>query len=430
MKPQDNYQKMRANLVTRNFQAVDEYLEKNKKKVYSKDNRLLFYMDKGTVLHLGKKYAESNAVLEKAKQTAQDLWTESIGKNAASWFTTDNSLPYQGEDFEKVMLHLVAALNYIALGDYGGARVEARQISNKLELYTSKYESSDNIYKDDAFGRWLSGKLAETGLGDDPNALNDAWIDYKKALAVYETDYAERYQLAPPRFVIADALRALEALGADFQNEYNEVRARFPAVEYDSRAATTGMGEVVFIHMAGEAPFKVDKYWDAMAGSDPFRVAYPEFVPKKNQIAGCRINVAGKAASGELGQPLTKIAIQNLADHMARIKAKAIARAVAKYIAAKATQEAGKQAGGTAGALLQLGGAIFQAASYVAEEADKRSWITLPGNVNVATAFAEPGQHQLEVDLLAAGGRVLDRVSMPVEVRAGEITFVSYRTFR
>jgi hypothetical protein len=103
---------------------------------------------------------------------------------------------------------------------------------------------------------------------------------------------------------------------------------------------------------------------------------------------------------------------------------------VAKYIAAKATQEAGKQAGGTAGALLQLGGAIFQAASYVAEEADKRSWITLPGAVSVATAFAEPGQHQLEVDLLAAGGRVVDRVSMPVEVRAGEIAFVSYRTFR
>lgn len=430
MKPEENYVKMRANLVTRNFDAVDAYLEKVKEKIYSEDNRLLFYMDKGTVLNLGKKYKESNAHMEKAKQAAQDLWTESVKSNLAAAIGTDNSLPYQGEDFEKVLLHFIAALNYMGLEDYNGARVEARQIGNKLELYTSKYENRENIYKDDAFGRWLSGKLAETGLKDDPNALNDSWIDYKKAIKVYETDYAERYQLAPPRFVIADALRALEALGADFQSEYNQVRSRFPAVEYDSREATKGKGEVVFIHMAGEAPFKVDEYWDAMAGDDPFRVAFPKFVAKKNQIMGCRINVAGTAAMGELGEPITAIAIQNLADRMAAIKAKAIARAVAKYIAAKAAQVAGEQAGGTAGALLQLGGAIFQVASYAAEEADKRSWITLPSAVNIARVFVEPGSHQMEVDLLAPGGRVVDKVAMPVNVKEGEITFVSYRTFR
>jgi hypothetical protein len=381
-------------------------------------------------LNLGKKYKESNVLLEQAKKTAQDLWTESVGKNAASWVTTDNSLPYQGEDFEKVLLHFIAALNYMALQDYNGARVEARQIGNKLELYTSKYENRDNIYKDDAFGRWLSGKLAETGLKDDPNSLNDAWIDYKKALKIYETDYAERYQLAPPRFVIADALRALEGLGADFQSEYNEVRARFPAVEYDSRETTKGMGEVVFIHMAGEAPFKIDEFWESNSGGDIVRIAFPKFVAKKNQIMGSRINVGGKAGMGELGEPITAIAIQNLNDHMGRIKAKAIARAVAKYIVAKVAQEGGKQAGGTAGALLQLGGAIFQVASAVAEEADKRSWITLPSAVNIVWVFVEPGQHQVEVDLLAPGGRVVDRVSMPVEVKEGEITFLSYRTFR
>ncbi|MFC1611381.1 COG3014 family protein [Myxococcota bacterium] len=430
MKPQDNYQKMRANLVARNFDAVDQYLEKAKKKVYSEDNRLLFYMDKATVLHLGKKYKESNKLLEQAKQTAQDLWTESVGKNAAAWFTTDNSLPYQGEDFEKVLIHFVSALNYIGMKEYSGARVEARQITNKLEVFTSKYEQRDNIYKDDAFARWLSGKLAETALRQDPNAFNDAWIDYKKAITVYETDYAQRYQVAVPKFVVADALRALEALGADFQPEFNDVRSKFPAVEYASLEETKGLGEVVFIHQAGEAPYKIDEFWDVSANNDPIRVAFPRFVAKKNQIIGCRVTVAGKSAIGEVGEPLTAIAIQNLDDHMARIKAKAVARAIAKYIAAKAAQEAGKRTEGTGGALLQLGGAIFQAANYIAEEADKRSWITLPANVNVARVFADAGQQQLEVDLLGAGGRVVDRVSLPIEVKENEITFVSYRSFR
>jgi hypothetical protein len=430
MKPEDNYQKMRANLVARNFDAVDAYLDKIKTKTYSEKNRLLFYMDKGMVQHLAKKYKDSNKHLEQAKQTAQDLWTESVGANAASWIGNDNALPYQGEDFEKVLIHFIAALNYIGLGDYSGARVEARQISGKLELYTSKYEQRDNIYKDDAFARWLSGKLAESGAKEDTQALNDAWIDFKKSVDVYLTDYAERYKITVPPFVLADALRAAEGLGRDFESEYNELRAKFPTVPFKTRAETKDQGEVVFIHLWGEAPYKIDEYWDASANNDPIRVAFPRFVAKSNVIIGSRISVAGASDDAELGEPVTAIAIQNLDDHSARIKAKAIARAVAKYIASKAAQKAGENAGGTGGALMQLAGAAFQVASYASEEADKRSWITLPAGVSVASAFAAPGEQQLEVELLAAGGRVVERTTLPVTVKPGEVTFVSYRSFK
>ncbi|OGQ84813.1 MAG: hypothetical protein A2289_17340, partial [Deltaproteobacteria bacterium RIFOXYA12_FULL_58_15] len=422
MKPEENYKKMRANLIAGNFDAVDKYLEKVKKDIYSEDNRLLFYMDKGMVLHLGKKYKESNALLEQGKKTAEDLWTESVGKNAAAWVSTDNSLPYQGEDFEKVLLHFVSALNFIGMGDYAGARVEARQITGKLELYTSKYEQRENIYKDDAFARWLSGKLAETGIGEDPSALNDSWIDYKKALKIYETDYAERYQVTVPKFLVADALRALEGLGGDFSAELNEVRSRFPGVAYKTRAETKGKGEVVLIHSAGEAPYKVDEYWESKAGDDPLRIAFPKFVAKTNQIIGCRVNAGGETAGADLAEPITAIAIQNLNDHMGRIQAKAIARAIAKYIAAKAAQAAGEQVGGTGGAVLQLAGAVFQVANAVAEEADKRSWITLPAGVNVASVFLDPGPQELEVHLLGAGGQVVQKVKLPVEVKADGVT--------
>ena len=49
MKPEKHYQTMRTNLLARNFQAADEFLEKAKTKVYSEDNRLLYYMDKGGI---------------------------------------------------------------------------------------------------------------------------------------------------------------------------------------------------------------------------------------------------------------------------------------------------------------------------------------------------------------------------------------------
>ena len=90
---EQHYRKMRANLLSRNYEAADKYVDSVKEKFYSKDNRLLYYMDKGMVLHLAKKYKESNTFLEQAKQTAEDLWTESIGKNALAWVTCTGRPP-------------------------------------------------------------------------------------------------------------------------------------------------------------------------------------------------------------------------------------------------------------------------------------------------------------------------------------------------
>ncbi|MBI5510024.1 MAG: hypothetical protein HY903_14805 [Deltaproteobacteria bacterium] len=434
VKPEAYYQTMRPNLLKSNYQTASDYLEKNRTKIFSEKDRLLYFMDQGMLLHLAKKYKESNGLMESAKKTAEDLWTESIGANAAAWVTTDNSLPYQGEDFEKVLLHFVGALNYIGLADYSAARVEARQVTAKLELYNSKYVEAKNAYRDDAFTRWLSGRLSETEGGQ--TALNDAWIDYKKALDVYQTDYMTRYRTAVPRFLVADALRVLQALGPEFQTELQQVQSRFPAVPFKPQAEIQGMGQVVVIHASGEAPYKVDKFWEAKAGPDVLRIAFPEFVAKPSNIVGARVSLGGVTADTELGENITAIAFQNLADHMGRIKAKAITRAVTKFIAAKAAQgagakmtQSGNQKTQAAGAVLGIAGAAFEVANAVAEEADKRSWITLPAAVNVAELFVPAGRADLQVAFVGPGGRPMGSTSIPVEVKAGEIIFVSLRTF-
>jgi hypothetical protein len=430
--PQKNYQKMRPNLVAHNYEAANAYLESVKEKAYNEKSRLLYYMDKGMVLHLGKKYQESNALLEQAKTTAEELWTESVGEHAAAWLATDNSMSYQGEDFEKVLIHFVAALNYLGMGDYSAARVEARQITAKLELYSSKYEqeedAAENHYRDDAFARWLSGKLAATD--GEQAGYNDAWIDFRKAIEIYEKDYAQRYATSIPDFVVADALRALEALGGDFAEELTALKSRFSHVQYASLKDTQGLGEVVLIHLNGEAPHKVDRFWEARAGSDILRIAYPQFVAKGSQIQSARLTVGSTVGNAQLAENITAIAIQNLDDHMARIQVKAIARGVAKFIAGKAAQEGGKKMGGTAGAALQVVGALWNLGSAVAEEADKRSWITLPGAVNVGHVFTEPGDVTVNVDFLDANGQVVETAQLPATVQAGKTTFVTYRTYR
>jgi hypothetical protein len=161
------------------------------------------------------------------------------------------------------------------------------------------------------------------------------------------------------------------------------------------------------------------------------RIAYPEFVPKKARVTSARISVGGASADTELAENVTAIAIQNLNDHMGRIKAKAIARAVTKFVAQEVAKSAGKSLSkkkgkaGAAGAALQIAGALWQVGSAIAEEADKRSWITLPSSIGVARVWAAPGKQNMQVRF--NDGQTID---IPVNVEPGKITIVSYRTFR
>lgn len=441
---EQHYQGMRAKLVMQDYDGADRYLDAAKEDVYGQKNRLLYYMNKGMVLHLAGKYGESNGYLEQAKQAADALWTESVGSHAAAWLTTDNALPYQGEDFEKVLIHYIAALNYLALHDNSAAQVEARQVSQKLDMYNAKYGETKNAYRDDAFCRWLSGKLTESETDDgSETALNEAWIDYKKALALYQKDYLPRYGTPTPQFVVADALRVVDALKSDFSDDWKALRKQFPDAAFLPEAQAKTQGEIILVHLNGEAPYKQDRFWTAVAGPDVIRIAYPEFVPKYHRITSARMSVVGRTdqptVTSELGEDITAIAVQNLQDHMSRIKAKAIARQVSKFIAAKAMQVGGQSIASkkgssegeeVAGAVLQIAGLLTEWGSAITEEADKRSWITLPATVNIGRMYVAPGDVALAVDFLDKSGAVVETANLATHVKAGETVFLMHRTYR
>ena len=90
---------------------------------------------------------------------------------------------------------------------------------------------------------------------------------------------------------------------------------------------------------------------------------------------------------------LGPIEIENLEDRVARITAKAIVRATAKYLAAHEIRKIAKE-----NKLLQiitdLGTNLF---SVLSEQADKRSWRTLPGQIHTARFAVPPGSYTIEV---------------------------------
>lgn len=432
-----NYQKFRPAMVARDWPAADHYVASVKDSFYGGHNALLYEMDRAMLLHLGGAYDASNACLEQAKTTAQRLWTQSVSQNAAAWLTTDEAMPYQGEDFEKVMLHVVGALNYMALQQLDEARVETRQVSERLALYAEQAKGSALAYQDDAFARWLSGLLYEADA-HELGALSDAWIDYRRALEIYESAYGPHYGTAVPPQLVADALRVTQALGPEYAEAFADLKVRYPNIAWVSVKATRGMGRIVLVHSGGEAPFKADAFWTVPVGLNILRIAYPVFTPKPYSAVAAHLTVHAGAshesvsaqATTTVAEDVAAIAMQNLADHMDRIKTRAISRAVAKFTAGAALQVAGAHERSGTGALMEVAGLAFNTTNALMEHADKRSWLTLPAHIGLAEVFVPPGPVQCDIAFIDAYGRTVEQAHVDSHVAAGGTLFISTRTLR
>ena len=97
---QDNYVKAKAIL-------------NDNSHLYGRKNTLLYFLDKGLILHLSGDYKESIAAFDKAKRTFDELYTRSLSAMAGTWLVNEYSASYHGEDFERVMINIFQALNYL-----------------------------------------------------------------------------------------------------------------------------------------------------------------------------------------------------------------------------------------------------------------------------------------------------------------------------
>jgi uncharacterized protein len=405
------------------FAEADAVIEKHKGD-YGDRNTVLYDFDRGIMLHLAGQYAESNRYLAQAEDRIDRLYTKSVTAEAGAMLTNDNTLPYEGEDFEKVMINVFAALNYAYLGQMDDALVEARKVDHKLNLINDKYEKK-NVYKRDALAQYLSGILYEA-----KGEINDAFISYRKAYEAYG-DYRKNYATPLPPPLPADLLRTTAALG--FAEEHQDYLKQFPNTQWTTEKELRGEGELVFISYVGRSPIKEDYFIDAPIpngknGTYILRVALPKFVPRPDRVGATEVHLVpagggagtagGIAQKAFLAEDITAIAKKNLEDRIARITAKAIARAVAKY---QATREAEKTGGPLAGLLANV-------VSIVTEQADKRSWRTLPDRIEMARLAAPPGDYAVTVEYYDRSGGLIERKTFPaMTIKAGEKRLLGYR---
>ena len=455
----DHYLQVEHSLRQGDPERADHIIESAEPQ-YGAKSRLLYRMDRGMTLHLAGKYESSNMVLEQADQDVEALYTRRIRTETKAFLINDTELPYEGDPYEQVMINVIKALNYAAGGNWNEALVEARRIDNRLNLLTDRTGAKDG-YRDDGFARYLCGVLYEA-TGD----VNNAFIAYRNAYEAYRRAQSWAKTSIPPSLP-ADLLRTTEAL--HFTEEHEEYRRAFPKAAWKPMSETQSLAQLVVVSYNGRAPYKEDLFIDLPVSMEALnlvllnrglnrprqgrqaraadsalyglsgnvvRVALPRLVPQKTSIAYSEVSLTGTetpfTARTELVDNLTAIAEKTLADRFTAISLKAVARAAVKNALAegagygtRAALGSDNNAGPWIGLLVTILGRMF--ATYT-EEADKRSWRTLPDEIHMTRLWVPPGIYQVKVRPVSRSGAVGRQEALrTVTLRQGETSLVTER---
>ena len=377
-------------------------------------DQMLYYLNKGTLLHYQGNYTASNQQFESAKSLMDKLSAISLLEQTGSIMVNDTMKSYEGVPNEQLLIYAFEELNYLQSGNVDEAAVEARQFDIKQRLIAGKDLSAKYLYG--AFVRYLNGMTYEE-VGEKDSAR----IDYRKAVDGYKA------QSSFTGFGVPAALKAdLDRL-ENPQTKSRPVAAGKSAGSKTQSPDARNNGEVVFILNDGLGPTLAENIV-SVANPDPqhgtaiLSVAVPKFVQRPVPVARFEISDGSESATSELVEDVNAIARKSLEDRLPAITARAVARMVAKNAMAKKIKNQSENAG--SGALLLS--IVTDVGAIVSERADTRSWSLLPGNFLMARLALPSGTHDLKVAYYDHSGNVLaTRNYDAVKVMAGRKVFLS-----
>jgi tetratricopeptide (TPR) repeat protein len=390
----DYYLRMDQALAAGEASEASELVQEAGRRLYGDRNRLLYHMDLGLALQLAGDYAGSAAQFEQAEALGEDLYTRSLGNEAASLFSNDMMMPYAGEEFERVLVNLFNAMNFAVRGEVDEALVEVRRVAVKFDTYARE---GDGRYRADPLALYLSGLLYE-----QVGSTDDARIALERALELYEQKESEYFVPVPP----------------GLRRDLRRVQEQRPMVR------TAGHGQLIVLHYVGPGPRKRENVFEVslgqglvvvqqsdvrgedekqvqralsaakgMALGTQVTVAYPVF--EQPPMAASRAFVEVEGCGGAWGRPVesvSRIAQVNLEDRMGRMWSRVVARAVLKFVTARAAGVVGERLSGQAGVgfLVQ---AMANAALSATEAADVRGWRTLPAEIHMTRLVCPAGAY-------------------------------------
>ena len=340
------------------FQISDSFVKSTLDSNKSKQNSHLALLERGKVALTAGNYDQCIADLQAAER--RFLTTEGticLTEGFGSLLTDDTAQEYEAEMHEKLMISPYLILAYLSKGDFNGAKVERNQTITKINQYIEE-SPGERAYLENPFARYLTAIMYEM-----ENKKDDAKIEYKKLKLDQE----------------------IARIG-------------------NKRGKTT---DLVILVDVGLAPQKSQIKWGPMPITvDRERVslgfAYATYATTPTETTTCDIYLDEKSiGNANLLYDLDNTIITQYEKNKSLVITKLVARMTAKaslqFAAQKAANEVAKNIpfGRFLKAAVSVAGAMWMAV----EQADLRSWVTLPKQIKyLRINELAPGEHTIKID--------------------------------
>lgn len=397
----------------------------------------LYFVNKGLVLSMMGRYEESNDFFERAYLFGED-YRKNITLEAASFLTNPAITPYKGEDHEHLLLLYYKALNFIKLNKTEEALVECRRLNIRLQQLADRYRS-DTKFQRDAFVHTLMGLIYEADKD-----YNNAFIAYRNAYDIYQTDYQQLFELSAPLQLKKDILRTAHLSGLVDERDY--FKKEFAMDDYVPTSPEGGelvmlwhnglspvksewgvnfvidrRGDMVYFNSQGmnvSFPFSLRDYDEkdrsSLSSLEVFRVAFPRYLERPEYYQQAEVECNGHRQEFELLEDVNKIAFKSLQQRMDLEFSKALIRVAFKKVTEHQLRKENRALGSVLG--------VINAAT---ERADTRNWQTLPHSIHYVRVPLQVGQNDLTLRLRGPNGSTDDH-TFTYHVKPGQLLFHTF----
>ncbi|MBB6155062.1 hypothetical protein CP335_13065 [Pseudomonas fluorescens] len=359
------------------------------------DKDLLYFMERGAILSAGTNLPKSQEAWrsadrmifqrEEAVPSAGMKLLTRFGNEMGTMLVNDKLQRYEGYDYEKVMLTTEMALNQLAENDFDGARADIKKTHERETLIARQRERQYEEAQEQATQQGIT--LHYKDLEGYPVAILDA---------PQVLELKNGYQSAFSHYLAGFTYEALgeRALAAPGYRQAIELRPGVPLLEnalrnLDKPGPAADESEILIVVQAGFAPAR-----SSVQVPIPVRlnenltivapISFPLMVPDTLTPAVTQILVDGKKHPLTMINSVSDMAIRTLRDDMPAI----ISRAMFRANMAAISQAQKNERDPSKASLVVTDPDPF-------EEADTRTWRTLPDKTLVARLRLKKGLHRV-----------------------------------
>ena len=354
------------------------------------DSQVVYLFEYATAQQIAGNLSESTRAFLLAENQTEVKDYHSVSRVAGSLLLNEGVKQYKGDDFEKVMINGMLAINYLMQGKTEDAQVECRKLNDKLYKY--RFEGKKN-YRQSSFAFYLSALIWESAHDWDA-----AYIDFKNT---YDVNPGVPY-------LREDLIRA--ATRAHRDEDLVRWKKEFTGVV---PADLKKNGEAVLLFQQG---------WGPVKRPHPNFASIPRLYPTASTTTRARFEVEGGAAEvTQMVFDVTDSAVRTLDEQYAGLIAMRLAGIGTKAVVADQIRQRNPLLGNLAWIGLNL-----------MDHADLRQWSSLPASVQVAKLRLVPGTYRVRAVGLNSAGQPSGETGdwAVVKVVAGRKTFVNWRSLQ